>query len=69
MSEVLRTFTPAEDITEPLKSGRGPVVVAHAGVAMPWSRLVELGLTGEDGKPTVKGKIEQPGDEKAKEKP
>jgi hypothetical protein len=56
----IRTFTPTEDITEPLKNGRGSVVVAHADVPMPWSRLRELGLINADGKPTVKGKTEQP---------
>jgi hypothetical protein len=60
MSDDIRTFTPADDIYEALKSGRGRVIVAHAGVAMPWSRLVELGLTDDNGKPTIKGKTEQP---------
>lgn len=55
-----RTFTPAEDITEPLKNGRGLAVVAHAGVAMPWARLILLGLVDGDGRPTVRGTIGQP---------
>lgn len=62
----IRTFTPADDIYEALKDGTGKKIVAHAGVAMPWSRLVELGLTDDSGKPTVKGKTEQPEAEKAK---
>lgn len=64
MTDDIRTFTPTDDIYEALKNGRGRVIVAHAGVAMPWSRLIELGLVDKDGKPTVKGKTEQPGDEK-----
>jgi hypothetical protein len=65
MTDDIRTFTPADDIYEALKSGRGRAIVAHAGVAMPWSRLVELGLTDDNGKPTIKGKTEQPSEEKA----
>lgn len=68
MSDDIRTFTPADDIYEALKSG-GRKIVAHAGVAMPWSRLVELGLTDDSGKPTVKGKTEQPESEAKKTTP
>lgn len=64
MTDDIRTFTPGDDIYEDLKSG-GRKIVAHAGVPMPWSRLVALGLVDENGKPIVKGKTEQPGDEKA----
>jgi hypothetical protein len=40
----ITTYTPTEDVIEHLKDGSGSVVVARAGVAMPWERALMLGL-------------------------
>ncbi len=38
------TFTPSEDVYEDRKNGKGRVLVAPAGVAMPKARAKALGL-------------------------
>ena len=42
------TFTPTADVIEAYTDGSGSVVVARAGVPMPWARARMLGLVEGD---------------------
>lgn len=55
-----RTFTPAENIVEPYTDGSGWKVVAEAGKPIPWDRVEQLGILDAEGKPRIKGMIQEP---------